>query len=392
MNFRFLSSCAALGLLTTSSGIAQTIQYTAGGFEGPTFVPGVLADDTLNQFGGTGQDDWIVTGSQGQAVDFAGIHVQTQTVHSGAQAVTLDAASQNADSLHLRRNTQFVMPQSAETVLDVRMNLRLEPSANPSEAWAFQAQAGPGPGSGIYSWDVHPDGRIRYANDLGQEIDTGFTLSRGLWYEVVTSVDYAAQSVTLTIDGIEVAEFPGLSGIQFGFFAFASVALFEPGDDQLHIDDFELISRPADTLGSQVGSPYCGPAVANSTGQPSELRAFGSTVAADDDLTLRATQLPPNQFAMMIVGTSSGLTPMPGGSQGNLCLSGSVGRYNGAGQLRFSGISGEVTLALDLTQTPTATGPTPILAGQTWYFQCWYRDQNPGPASNFTNGVMVAFQ
>ncbi|MCP3919930.1 MAG: hypothetical protein GY711_30745 [bacterium] len=26
-----------------------------------------------------------------------------------------------------------------------------------------------------------------------------------------------------------------------------------------------------------------------------------------------------------------------------------------------------------------------VLAGETWFFQCWYRDNNPGPTSHFTD-------
>ncbi|MCP3916270.1 MAG: hypothetical protein GY711_12005 [bacterium] len=29
--------------------------------------------------------------------------------------------------------------------------------------------------------------------------------------------------------------------------------------------------------------------------------------------------------------------------------------------------------------------------GETWNFQCWYRDNNPGPTSNFTDAVSVTF-
>ena len=41
---------------------------------------------------------------------------------------------------------------------------------------------------------------------------------------------------------------------------------------------------------------------------------------------------------------------------------------------------------LPLTGTPFGA---PVLAGDTWYFQLWYRDA--GGTSNFTSGVALEF-
>jgi hypothetical protein len=50
-------------------------------------------------------------------------------------------------------------------------------------------------------------------------------------------------------------------------------------------------------------------------------------------------------------------------------------------------------LALDLTQIPQPTGFVSVAAGDTWNFQCWYRDAVGGVAtSNFTDGLSVDFQ
>jgi hypothetical protein len=48
-------------------------------------------------------------------------------------------------------------------------------------------------------------------------------------------------------------------------------------------------------------------------------------------------------------------------------------------------------LALDLNDTPTNTGTTSILSGETWNFQAWFRDDNPTSTSNFSNAVAVTF-
>ena len=83
---------------------------------------------------------------------------------------------------------------------------------------------------------------------------------------------------------------------------------------------------------------------------------------------------------------------MPGGSRGNLCLGGAIGRYVGPGQIKNSGATGSFMLALNLTQTPTPTGLVSVLPGEAWNFQAWHRDAVGGVAtSNFTDGVRVQF-
>ncbi len=139
------------------------------------------------------------------------------------------------------------------------------------------------------------------------------------------------------------------------------------------------------------GTAFC-TATPNSTGLPGELEALGSNQVLRDRLTLVASQLPERQFALLLasMATTSGSTPM--GSQGSLCLGGSIGRYNAGSQILLTGAHGSGSLWIDLNETPTPTVPTVILAGETWNFQGWYRDLNPGPISNFTRGVAVSFQ
>ncbi|MEZ6015246.1 MAG: hypothetical protein R3F49_09045 [Planctomycetota bacterium] len=140
------------------------------------------------------------------------------------------------------------------------------------------------------------------------------------------------------------------------------------------------------------GSNYC-TAVANSTGAAASISAAGSNVAASNSLTLTADALPNGAFGFFLTSTTQGFVANPGGSTGNLCLSGSIGRYVGPGQIQNSGMIGSFSLALNLTQTPQPSGTVAITAGQTWNFQAWYRDSVGGSAtSNFTNGLSVAFQ
>ena len=119
------------------------------------------------------------------------------------------------------------------------------------------------------------------------------------------------------------------------------------------------------------------------------IEATGSAVVANNDVLLAAAQLPPNQFGYFINSQSQGLAQPPG-SQGNLCLSGGIGRYSAF--VLDSGATGEFSLQLDLTNTPTPGGPVAIQAGESWYFQAWYRDANPTSTNNFTDGVCILFQ
>ena len=104
-------------------------------------------------------------------------------------------------------------------------------------------------------------------------------------------------------------------------------------------------------------------------------------------------RMPENSFGFFLTGRTQGFVQFPGGSQGNLCLSGPIGRYVGPGQVLNSGPQGRFELGLDLTRMPTPTGLVAAQAGETWHFTACYRDAITGvTTSNFTDGLPVAFQ
>ncbi|MEM6672346.1 MAG: hypothetical protein AAF726_05850 [Planctomycetota bacterium] len=142
-----------------------------------------------------------------------------------------------------------------------------------------------------------------------------------------------------------------------------------------------------------LGTNECGPAVPNSTGESGVIAASGSANVVDNDVTLRASSLTPNAFGFFLTSQVRAVVMNPGGSAGRLCLGGSIGRYVGPGEIKNSGPAGEFELALDLSLTPTPTGPVAIQPGQTWYFQAWHRENGGGQAtSNFTDALAIAFQ
>ena len=145
----------------------------------------------------------------------------------------------------------------------------------------------------------------------------------------------------------------------------------------------------ADFEASVVGSQYC-EANPNSSGNTAWIRAADGNQSPQNLLTLSCQDLPTNQFGLFATSLGNGTTNNPGGSAGNLCLSGAIGRYSN--QVASSGSGGILNLNINPQALVQPTGTVSALAGQTWYFQCWTRDfQGGSPTSNFSNGVAVSF-
>lgn len=166
---------------------------------------------------------------------------------------------------------------------------------------------------------------------------------------------------------------------------------FNFGTDMALDGAFALIGSPfansAHLLapGGSVGSSYC-TAVPNSTGQPGLLESFGLVSASDNVLVLRASQLPAHKTTLLVNGPQQGFIQNPGGSNGNLCIAGSIGRHKS--QIHSTGVAGTALISVDLTALPRAGGTHMVQAGETWNFQAWHRD---GSSSNFTEGRSVTF-
>ena len=141
-----------------------------------------------------------------------------------------------------------------------------------------------------------------------------------------------------------------------------------------------------------LGTNYC-MANMNSQGLTGRMSAEGSLTVTDNDLTLKASDIAPNAFGFFITSETEGFVAHPGGSAGNLCLGGAIGRFVGAGQIKNSGPNAEIDVLIDLTDIPTPLGPVSMAPGQTRSFQLWHRDASAGgtPTSNFTNGLRITF-
>jgi hypothetical protein len=136
---------------------------------------------------------------------------------------------------------------------------------------------------------------------------------------------------------------------------------------------------------SGIGTSYCD-SNSNSTGSVALLTASGSAVVADNALTLQVNALPPSKFGYMLMSNTQGFVGLFGGSQGNLCLGGSIVRFSK--NVLNSGTAGSISFSPDLTALPQGTVIAP---GSQWNFQFWFRDNNPGATSNTSNGLAVNF-
>ena len=135
-----------------------------------------------------------------------------------------------------------------------------------------------------------------------------------------------------------------------------------------------------------LGSSFCSPAAANSTGKPGSMVVQGSAVVAEGWVNLLAVDLPPSKPGFFLVGSSQTFLPNPGGSQGTLCVDGARVFLPDQATSQAWGALG---LSLDLTDLP---GGMSIQPGDTWYFQAWHLDVNPSKTSNLTDAVSVTFQ
>ncbi len=145
---------------------------------------------------------------------------------------------------------------------------------------------------------------------------------------------------------------------------------------------------PSLTPKSLIGANYCGPAIPNSVGLSAHICAIGSTVASMNDLVLGCSDMPPNEFGYFLNSRIQGcFSPM--GTPGKICLSNQIGRHNM--QILNSGPAGMFCTMINLTTFPNPGFPGgmgQVVAGDTWNFQCWYRD---GMTSNYSEGLQIIF-
>lgn len=148
------------------------------------------------------------------------------------------------------------------------------------------------------------------------------------------------------------------------------------------VDDFTY------TPASDPGMNYC-TTNPNSTGVSGGIVATGSSLVADNDLTLTASNLPVGQFGIFVVGDAQAQTPL---AEGFLCVGGTIGRYQQPNQIQQVDMNGTFSLQIDLNGIPQGQIPVPVAVGDTWNFQAWHRDVGAaGQTANLTDGISITF-
>jgi hypothetical protein len=124
----------------------------------------------------------------------------------------------------------------------------------------------------------------------------------------------------------------------------------------------------------------------NSTGLAGLVAGSGNPDVTAGDLSLSVVQLPLNKFGYFLMSQTQTFIPLFAGSQGNLCVGPSLIRF--AGNVLNSGATGTVAFQPNFASLPSSTVFT---AGDTWYFQYWYRDNIPASTSNTSAALVVSF-
>ncbi|MFT7669129.1 MAG: hypothetical protein ACI8X5_001829 [Planctomycetota bacterium] len=151
-------------------------------------------------------------------------------------------------------------------------------------------------------------------------------------------------------------------------------------------NDMPLFGTFCSNLDCPCGNSSPAGGCSNSTGGGAQLSASGTLSLTQNDLHVWAAEMPPDVNALLLMGSSTGLTHL---GDGMLCISqGSPSNTAPLliGGVRSTGASGQVDYP-----TGYLGAANGFLAGETGYFQLIYRDSS-GPCSvgmNLTNGLAL---
>lgn len=180
-----------------------------------------------------------------------------------------------------------------------------------------------------------------------------------------------------TGSGVEVTSWVNVTGAQQPVVVLISVPLGLWAPCNWYDLTVDLTPVPVTPL----GTTYCDSSP-NSSGASGVLRAHGTNSVLANDLEFVGSGLPGITTVLLFDGTAPVMEVFFDGFR---CVGGSVFRL-GVG---FSDGAGQSRIPLDLANPPQPAGQ--ILAGSTWYFQLWYRDQLGSVGFNLTDGLEVAF-
>ncbi|MEM9316153.1 MAG: hypothetical protein AAGA95_16145 [Pseudomonadota bacterium] len=209
-------------------------------------------------------------------------------------------------------------------------------------------------------------------NEAGAAHGQAFVFEResdGLWRQT-------HRLSTTSVEAMDPAEFSYLGGS-----VAVDAGLAIVGNEFEHVPGFQNPTGTASIFELPVSDVICDGAMNSVSVVGAVLQATGSRSASFGHLVFKSSQLPPRAASLLLAARSTGTTSV---GSGVLCLGGDVRRVPGS--LRTSDPLGRLTIEIALGSVAFLS---PI-AGETLYFQSWYRDV--GGTSNLSNAISVSFE
>ena len=201
----------------------------------------------------------------------------------------------------------------------------------------------------------------------------------------------AAKATAATAELVDLPGFDGLGQSGTGDITSARGGIAEPSDlAALGFPDTALTLEPVEST-ILIGDSIQGRSEPSPAGLSAWIHATGSDLVVGSDLAPSCAGLPADAFIFPLASPSEAI-PVPGNSEGFLCLPGSIGRGVG-GIIGNSGPSGTFTLAADPRSLPQPAGRVSAQCVETGHVQGWFRDGVGGVVtSNLTDAVGVALR
>ena len=129
----------------------------------------------------------------------------------------------------------------------------------------------------------------------------------------------------------------------------------------------------------------------NSTGRLAQLDARGSLSIDADRLILLGSGVPPQAPALMLASMTDGFQTAPS-SEGPLCLGSSILRLPSPQPEARPDGTVPTWVQLQRGGAAPTNGGLAVQAGQTWFFQLWFRDAQGSSTTNTSNSVQVTLR
>lgn len=297
-------------------------------------------------------------------------------------ALTLDTAGCSEAILSYSLYSEFALGAYVEAELQILSSLQASPNVGAAMLGAMT--------SGTCGWTLHVDAGELFLESSGvRTVSIALdTTSQPRTYRL--DIDGATRVARASVDGLHVLTSPFAAQLcPFPGPPFALATFGDYSGDEGGVVAWRRVETDS-APGEQI---YClGSTQPNSLGRIPVTLSNGARSVALNALVLTTNGVPPGSYGYYLTSRASALAMPAAGSQGNLCLGGALGRLNRPGEVLQASAFQVVSLPLDLLALPQPLGPVAALPGDSWHFQFWYRDANPGPTSNLSAALWVSLE